>query len=134
MKPALCLTCLVSLFMFATSKKDAVTFSENYIPINQCQSHYYGSLTCCLDSVLQDSRCPIYATFIWAGIVVVRFKVDNSNAPHTITLATYKFPPYIQDTTVSGFKIELVNLSAQKEIEKPFDYNDYIAKVKITKL
>jgi hypothetical protein len=65
---------------------------------------------------------------------VVRFKVNVSNAAHTITLATFKFTPYTQDTTVSGFKIELVNLSAQKEMEKPFGYNDYIAEVKVTKL
>jgi hypothetical protein len=125
---------LIVLFILASCTKQSSQAGENYIPVNQCQSYYNGSVTCCLDSVIQDSRCPLNATCIWAGIGVVRFKVNVSNAAHTITLATFKFTPYTQDTTVSGFKIELVNLSAQKEMEKPFGYNDYIAEVKVTKL
>jgi hypothetical protein len=125
---------LIVLFILASCTKQSTQAGENYISVNQCQSYYNGSVTCCLDSVIQDSRCPLNATCIWAGIGVVRFKVNVSTAAHTITLATFKFPPYPPDTIVSGFKIELVNLSAQKEMEKPFGYNDYIAEVKVTKL
>jgi hypothetical protein len=134
MKPSIYLICIVTLFFFATCKKNSLTLNENYIPVNKCQSYYNDSFTCCLDSVLQDSRCPIYAVCIWQGIAVARFKVNTSNEAHSITLATWKFQSYVKDTTIAGYKIELVNLSAQKEIGKPFGYNDYVAEVKITKL
>jgi hypothetical protein len=123
-----------TLLFFAACKKDSLPLNENYIPVNKCQSYYNDSITCCLDSVVQDSRCPLNAVCIWQGIAVARFKVNTSNEAHSITLATWKFQSYIKDTTVAGFKIELVNINSQNEATKPFGYNDYVAEVKITKL
>jgi len=119
--------------MFATCKKEAATPGKEYIPVNQCQSYYADSITCCLDSVLQDSRCPVNAICVWQGIAVARFKVKAPGTAHTITLATWKFQSYLKDTTVSGFKIEFVNLNGQNNATKPFGYNDYVAEVKVTR-
>jgi hypothetical protein len=133
MKLSFYLAGIIMLFMFATCKKDTVMFNENYIPVNKCQSYFSDSLTCCLDSVLQDSRCPVNVVCVWQGIAVVRFKVTTSNAVHSITLANWKFQSYITDTTVAGYKIEFVNLNGQKDATKLFGYNDYVAEVRVTK-
>jgi len=133
-KPSIYLSCIVVLFLFATCKKDTATLNQNYIPVNKCRTYYNDSISICLDSVLQDSRCPVNVVCIWQGIAVARFKVNTSNTEHLITLANWKFQSYIKDTTVVGFKIEFINLSGQTEATKSFGYKDYVAEVKVTKI
>ena len=136
MKFSISICCSIILFAFASCKKESAVFDENLIAINQCRSFTRDaiSLTCCLDSVIEDSRCPIDAVCIWQGRGVARFKVNTQNTVHTITLATIKFTPFNKDTTLAGFKIELIGLSPYPDLKKPLRYKDYVAEVKITKL
>ena len=126
----------VTLLAFVSCKKQPQTFNDNHIPVNKCQAFNRDGkiLTCCLDSVIQDSRCPVNALCIWEGIAVARFKVSSQNTDHIITLATYKFPPYNKDTTVAGFKIEFINLLPKRELNKQFNYNDYVVELNVMKL
>ena len=133
------ITILFAAMLFvlvSCEKQEVVLLNENFIPVNECQSYAIDKqdLTVCLDSVTQDSRCPIDAVCIWQGIGITRFKFTTKNTDHLITLSTYKFHPYNKDTTLAGFKIELVNLAPQRELSKPFNYRDYVAEVNITKL
>lgn len=125
----------ILLLSFSGCKKEKTDSNENYIAINQCKSFTRNEqkITCCLDSIIEDSRCPINAVCIWEGRAVVRFKVSTQNTVHTISLATNKFTPYPRDTTLVGFNIELVNLIPQPEVNKSFNYKEYVAKVNITK-
>ena len=126
---------VILLFAFASCKKDKA-FNENYIPVNKCQSFNKegATLTCCLDSVVEDSRCPVNADCIWQGITIARFKISTQNKEHLITLATRKFLTYSPDTTIAGFRIEFIQLLPNAVLDKQFSYKDYIAEVKITKL
>ena len=110
--------------------------NENYIQVNKCQTYTIDNqnITLCLDSITQDSRCPIDVVCIWQGLAVARFNLKAQNKDHLITLATMKFAPYSRDTTIAGFKIEFIGLTPQTDTRKPFNYRDYIAEVKISKL
>ncbi|MEP7141902.1 MAG: hypothetical protein ABI707_03475 [Ferruginibacter sp.] len=111
-------------------------YAPHYIALNKYQPVNMDGeiLTCSLDSVIQDSRCPVNATCVWQGVAVARFKISRKNIQNTITLATFKFGEYDTNTTVAGFKIELINVSPYPELAIPHNYNDYVAEVKITKL
>ena len=120
---------------FISCKKEKVDNNQNNIGINKCKSFTIDSktLTCCLDSVLADSRCPVNAVCIWEGITIARFKVSTANSNQRITLALRKFSSYNKDTTLAGFKIEFINLVPHGEANKPFNYSDYIAEIKVTR-
>lgn len=122
------------LLLLSSCSKDPVPANDNLIGVTKCKTYQRGgkSITCCLDSVLQDSRCPARALCIWQGMVVTRFTVSTSSSDHVITLSTLKFPPYAKDTLVAGFKIELLNVLPSPELDKPFNYKDYVAEVNIT--
>lgn len=124
------------LLVIASCKKPAAQVNENYISVNKCQAFNRDGkiLTLCLDSVIQDSRCPINTVCVWQGIAVAQFTASSQNTKEVITLATNKFEPYTRDTTLSGFKIEFINLTPHKDMGKPFNYKDYVAEVKITRL
>jgi hypothetical protein len=123
------------LLSFSGCKKEKTADNENYIAVNQCKTftREEKSITCCLDSIIEDSRCPINAVCIWEGRGVARFKVSTQNTIHTIALATNKFTPYRKDTTLAGFNIELMNLFPQSEVNRRLNYKEYVAEVKITK-
>lgn len=135
MKCSVSLLNVVILLAFMSCKKEPAPLNENQIPINKCQAFNRDGklLTCCLEAVIEDSRCPIDVVCFWQGIAVARFAVSTQNTDHIITLATTKFPPYNSDTTIAGFKIEFISLSPERILNKPIKYNEYVAEVKITK-
>ena len=117
-------------------KKQHDNQDKNFIPVNKCRDFNTDgkTITVCLDSVLQDSRCPADAMCIWQGTGVARFKVNTQNSIHIITLATPTSPTHSKDTAVAGFKIEFINLLPNREMIKPYNYKDYVAEVKVAKL
>ena len=123
------------VFFFVSCDKEPVSLNENYIPVNKCQSYNQDGekLTLCLDSIVQDSRCPINAVCIWQGVAVARFTVDTKNNDHVIELATAPLLQYKKDTIVAGFKIELINIAPHPEMGKPLNYDEYVAEVKVSK-
>ncbi|MCW3091003.1 MAG: hypothetical protein JWP81_2072 [Ferruginibacter sp.] len=128
---------LISLLaiMVISCKKEPTLVSEDLIPVNDCRVFNLGGdlLTCCLDSVIQDSRCPENAVCIWQGVGVARFSVNMQSKEHFITLATDNVLHYRKDTSLAGFKIEMINLLSGKDLHVPFTYDQYVAEVKITK-
>ena len=84
-----------------------------------------------LDSVTQDSRCPLGVECIWAGNALARFIfiADNNSTKFSLnTLASFR-----RDTTIAGFKIELLALKPYPEYPHPIKQEDYIAEIRITK-
>jgi hypothetical protein len=140
MKYSICILTACILLAFVSCKKQAGPVAENYIsnyiPLNSIQSFDMEGeiLTCLLDTVFQDSRCPTNATCVWQGAAVARFKISLENTHNTLTLATARFGEYDTNTTVAGFKIEFINLVPHPVSGKVVDYNEYVAEVKITKL
>ena len=140
MKCSNCLLIAIILLAFVSCKKQSGSLKENYVPnyipmnTNQSVDMDGTTLTCYLDTVIQDSRCPVNATCVWQGVAVARFRISSENTTNTIVLATTKFGEYDTNTTVSGFRIEFIDLSPYPELGKPINENDYVAEVKITKL
>jgi hypothetical protein len=84
-----------------------------------------------LDSVTQDSRCPTGVVCIWEGNAKARliFTADNNTTKFSLnTAATFR-----RDTTIAGFKIELLALKPYPEYLHPIKQEDYIAEIRITK-
>lgn len=130
-------SCLVIAMVFLgveSCKKLSAQLKENFVSVNKCQTLNTDGIkvTCCLDSVIQDSRCPQNVVCVWEGIAVARFTVNAQNTAHVFTLSTTTFEQYSRDTIVAGFKFEFINLLPRKEEDKPVKYKDYIAEVKIS--
>jgi len=83
-----------------------------------------------LDSVLSDSRCPTGALCIWAGVAAVRFDF-TFNDTHT-KFNLYTLSAWHKDTTISGYKIHLIDLNPYPQLSVHIKYDDYKAKIIIT--
>ena len=122
-------------YSLISCKKEPAPLNPNYIPVNNCRSFSIGgkTLTLCLDSVIQDSRCPRNALCIWQGLAAGRFSASVEGENQVVTLATVKLTGYNNEAVVEGFKIEFIDLTPHAELNNPFSYNDYVAEVKVTK-
>lgn len=109
------------------------------LPLNESVGLDYGrlyrnpdyNLGIVLDSVTQDSRCPVGVECFWAGNAAARFIfiVDNNTTKFSLNTT----PPFQRDTTIAGFKIELLGLKPYPEYQHPIKQEDYIAEIKISK-
>jgi hypothetical protein len=86
----------------------------------------------CLDSLIEDSRCPLGVVCTWQGTAIAKFSVTVNDHQQPVTLSTVKlrFP---SDTILMGYKIEFVNLLPYPEVNKSHDISEYRAEIKITK-
>jgi len=92
------------------------------------ENHFY----ICLDSVLNDSRCPTGATCYWAGNAEVRFKFERLNyIPVLFTLNTHINFPY--DAKVNGYRITLLDLNPYPAGGPQIEQKDYKAEIIIIK-
>jgi len=75
----------------------------------------------CLDSVINDSRCPKDAECVWAGEAIARFKIEKyNNEPVYFNLKEGE-----KDAIVSGYHIAFIKLlpySTVGSYPKPEDY------------
>jgi len=84
-----------------------------------------------LDSVLNDSRCPIGMECIWAGNAAVRFIYSSANSTQPFVLNTLtSFPT---DTLIEGYRIKLNTLTPYPEAGLVIKQVDYKAEIQITK-
>jgi hypothetical protein len=83
-----------------------------------------------LDSVMNDSRCPVGCYCFWAGNAEVRFDFSQDNYKIKFVLNT--FSGWRSDTLINGYRIKLVDLKPYPETGKIISQNDYHAEVKIT--
>lgn len=106
------------------------------IKLKNCVNKNFGSetVTICLDSVLQDSRCPLNAVCIWQGIAIAKFSFIKNSSAYPVTLATFQFGNYSTDTILSGYKIKFINLSPYPgTFTPPAPANQINAEVQITR-
>jgi hypothetical protein len=127
----------ISAFIFSCQKStDYPTFEnmdvtsnfilDNAIIISQgdCAGDAQSKIYICLDSVLNDSRCPQGVQCFWQGNAEARFKfVKSDDAPVFFNLNTY--PGFTNDTIVGGYKFTLKAITPYPggiEILKPKFY------------
>ena len=125
------------LMAHSCSKKD-IELREGIIQIGvqKCAEGNIGSdnLTLCVDSVLEDSRCPSDVVCVWAGRAVVKFSLIKNEQTYPFALSTLNMPnSYKKDTIISGYKIELINLHPYPRFSSPAPNSKYIAEVRISK-
>ena len=107
------------------------------IPLYQCKSVSLASdATICFDSLLTDSRCPVYVDCVWEGFAAGKFSLTTDFAVHTFKLATMDLPGlFSKDTIVAGYKIEFINLTPYPgTVSEPVPDNVRKAELRVTKL
>jgi hypothetical protein len=115
----------------ACGKQSALLPDSIVINVNNCTSTKINSqnITVCLDSVLNDSRCPDGVECIWAGVAYCRFKATLNNNAYNFTLET--LVAQNNDTTINGYKFILDSLVPYPSIISPHSYTDYKAFITI---
>ncbi|MDP4262591.1 MAG: hypothetical protein Q8941_08675 [Bacteroidota bacterium] len=107
------------------------------IKLHDCTGHIFrdNSINLCFDSVISDSRCPANVECIWQGAATCKFSFLKNNGTYPLTLSTLSLGPFKKDTTLLGYKIELMNLTPYPELPPvPLPGNVIRAEVKITRL
>jgi hypothetical protein len=85
-----------------------------------------------MDSVVNDSRCPIGALCFWAGMATVRFKFQKYNeAPIYFNLIT-QVPTY-NYKIIDGFRFTLIDLTPYPSLKNHTEQYGYKAKLIVTK-
>ena len=125
------------LMAHSCSKKD-IELREGImeIGVQQCAVGNIGSdnLTLCVDSVLEDSRCPSDVVCVWAGRGVVKFSLTKNEQTYPFALSTLSMPnSYKKDTVILGYKIELLNLYPYPKTSSSTPNNKKTAEVKISR-
>jgi hypothetical protein len=86
----------------------------------------------CLESVLNDSRCPTGAMCFWEGNAAVRLRLGKENdKPVLFDLNTHM--GFTSDTTISGYKFTLAGLAPYPKLGHRIDPKDYQAQLVIEK-
>lgn len=112
MKGKIIIAAALGIMTFTACKKE--TEADNaLVPLKGCINKTYqsGTVTLCLDSIIDDSRCPANANCVWAGMAVARFTFTSGGQSHSFNLSTTTLTPYHSDTTVYGYNIAFLNLS-----------------------
>ena len=123
----------IFLILFSC-KKNLELGSRSSVSLKNCIQNKSDDIKVCLDSVIEDSRCPLDVVCVWQGTAVAKFSVTVNDQERPVTLATYSrpgFPP--SDTILLGYKIEFLDLLPYPEVGKTHDISEYRAELRITK-
>lgn len=93
--------------------------------------NYEKSISIKLDSVTEDSRCPINVECIWAGNARAKFILNSNNYLSGFSLNTST--GFRNDTIISGYDIKLIELKPYPVYLHPINQREYIARIKITR-
>lgn len=92
------------------------------------EDHFY----ICLDSVINDSRCPKGVMCIWEGNAEVKFRYEKLNQdPIFFNLNTHL--NFTRDTIIDRYKISLISLNPYPEIGLRYSQMHYKVKLTIKK-
>lgn len=99
---------------------------------HDCLKGPENNMYICLESVINDSRCPTGAYCFWEGNAIVRFKFEKFNdEPVLFDLNTHG--GFTTDTIISGYKFSLVGLYPYPALSRRIDQKDYKAQLVIEK-
>ncbi|MEO6230511.1 MAG: hypothetical protein ABJB11_02615 [Ferruginibacter sp.] len=127
---------IIFMLLFTACKKQKHTTQNGLIPVMDCInfSTSNGTITCCLDSVINDSRCPANVNCIYAGSAAARFKITKNSKQQIITLSLKPVSTmpvqYSTEEMVLGYKISFTALTPYPGLA-PYNYADYKAELTI---
>ncbi len=84
----------------------------------------------CLDSILNDSRCPSGVVCVWEGDAEVGFSIENTDEIKLFRLHTQA--NFQRDTTINGLKISLESLTPYPADGSEIDQKDYSVEIKVS--
>jgi hypothetical protein len=93
--------------------------------------NYEDNISLKLDSVTEESRCPMNVECFWAGNARVKFVLGSNNHLSVFTLNTST--GFRNDTIIAGYNIKLIDLKPYPEYPHFIEQRDYVAGIKITK-
>ncbi len=98
---------VIFIFLFSCKKGTPDTIIYK-VSLHRCVFASFTPVQICLDSVIEDSRCPINALCITAGQAAVAFSLHENNHvyPFTLSLTAGRS----SDTIVQGHFIKFIDL------------------------
>ena len=113
-------------------------FIENRrVAVNACTPFVQNGVnySICLDSVIDESRCPVGGQCIWEGYAKAKFTFTAGASAHQFLL--YTTVPgggrtYPNDTVINGIKLQLKAITPYPDLKVERNYNDYKADVVIS--
>jgi len=93
--------------------------------------NYEKNISIKLDSVTEDSRCPVNVECVWAGNARAKFILNSNNQPFGFSLNTSS--GFRNDTIIAGYKFKLIELKPYPVYLHPINQLEYIARIKITR-
>ena len=101
-----------------------------YLSYHDCLNDSENQMYICLDSVLNDSRCPSGVYCFWEGNATVRFEYQKYNSkPVIFDLNTHKV--FTSDTIIDIYKFTLLGLNPYPIAHQIIAQKDYKAKILI---
>ncbi len=112
---------------------EKIDVATDTITLGYQQIHYdaNGDFKLQVDSVSNDSRCPITTNCTWEGNVEVYFDLisnENSHTKFTLNLN----PKFRNDTVINNLHIKLCSVTPHLEPGKEIEQKDYVVKVLVT--
>jgi hypothetical protein len=102
------------------------------LAFHDCLADLDNKFYICLDSIVNESRCPIGLECFWAGMATVKFKFQSyHSAPEYFNLSTLMDTE--NKTILPGYSIKLVGLEPYPSEDYKIKQDEYKAKLFITK-
>jgi len=131
------LIAIIGLF-YSCEKTHFDTTAVLKIALNTCKNPVISGdrVSICFDSLLTESRCPVYADCIWRGFAAGKFSFSANGETHSVRLSEFAVNGlFSKDTTVAGYKIEFIDLEPYPgTVSVPVPADIIKAEIKITKL
>jgi hypothetical protein len=136
-KRMIIITGVLAAFIFAGCETDLELKST--LPLNDTLEisnfetlyNYENKLILRMDSVLNDSRCPLNVECFWEGNAEVRFLFTVDSIQTDFTLNTNGGMPFNADTVIGGYSIKLLELSPFPEDPGEILQIEYDSKITI---
>lgn len=120
--------CLVILG-FSCASKDDGTQATLRLKVNECFDKFENSIRICLDSVVDDSRCPEGFECVWEGDAIAVFTLTKNQNVKSFNL--HVNDKFQNDTLIDGFAIKLLNVSPYPIANQQINPDDYSVEIRI---
>lgn len=118
---------LLSLLLINCGSHDDTAQTTFRLKINGCTPVFEDQWRICLDSVFNDSRCPLDLQCVWEGDAIARFQLTKDQKITRFDL--HVNPKFKKDTSLYGITVQLLDLSPYPLDSQEIDPSDYIAEI-----
>ena len=112
-------------------KRDIITERKNdtiLVGYHQIYFDFENDFRLQMDSVVNDSRCPIGTNCVWEGNAEIKLDlILNGNYHYEFILNTH--PDFQNDTIINNIKYEVIGLMPYPSNNQVIDQKEYIVKV-----